>query len=129
MYRTAEFTSSFPNEWVFDANENPIAPGARELAEAFAIELRRRVESTMPIGQRDYYGWEFVARFDGCRFLNVLNPVDDTCYLTVQLLWQWLRALLLQRPHATFERYCQVVSDTLAAIPQVSAVQWQGYRH
>jgi hypothetical protein len=39
MFRTVEFRSTFPDEWQFDASQNPISPGARDLALAIEQEL------------------------------------------------------------------------------------------
>jgi hypothetical protein len=128
MYRTAEFNSTFSNEWVFDGDGNPLAPGARDLAEAIASNLRGRVSSVTAIEQHEYYGWGFAAIFDGSTFYNVLNPVDVDCYLTVSMNWYGLKSLLLRRPRASFDRYCAALRGALNDIPQVSVVKWQAFR-
>jgi hypothetical protein len=81
-----------------------------------------------PVEQHSYYGWAFDVRFGGCRFVNVINPAGDVCYLTVKLCSYWLRALLLQRPQQRFDEYGAVLNEALLAIPQVSGVEWQEYR-
>jgi hypothetical protein len=128
MYRTVQFESTFANEWRFDANEFPVAPGARDLAEAIVGELGKRVSGISAVEQHSFYGWAFEARYAGCRFINVVNPAEPVCYLTIHLCWYWLRAVLLQRPRRVYDEYCVVVSEALAAIPQVSGVRWEGYR-
>lgn len=125
MFRVVEFQSTFANEWRFDAHDNPIMPGARELADAIVRELGKRVNVITPVEQHSYYGWAFDVKFKGCRFVNVLNPADTVCYLTVRLCWHWLRAFLLQRPRRRFDEYCVILGEALAEIPQVSGVAWQ----
>lgn len=124
MYRTVTFKSTFPNQWQFDHAGNAVAPGARELAEAIVASLRSRVESTTAIEQHSYFGWGFEVTFENRRFCNVVNPAGDEACLTVQFPWQWVWELLLRRPKKTFDRYCDVLADSLAAIPQVSAINW-----
>ncbi len=128
MFRTAEFRSTFANNWQFDENENPIAPGVRELADTIARELESRANVVSLIEQHSYYAWSFEAKFAGCRFVNVLNPGDEACYLTVQLCWYGARVLLLQRPRKRFDTYCSILEASLAAIQGVSDVVWQPYR-
>ncbi|HJY77138.1 MAG TPA: hypothetical protein VKE95_10925 [Burkholderiales bacterium] len=128
MYRTVEFKSTFTNDWHFDANGNALAPGARKLAETIVARLQPRLDATTDIEQHSYYGWAFRATYSGHFFYNVLNPASDLCFLTVQCPWQWFRTLLLRRPPNRLERYCNVVSDALSEIPEVSGVSWQEYR-
>jgi hypothetical protein len=125
MFRTLEFRSTFPSQWRFDASENPSEPGARELADAIAYQLAQRTMLIRPVELHSYYGWAFDVRFAGCRFVNVLTPAEERCYLTVQLCWYRLRALLLQRPRQRFDEYSVILGKALAAIPQVSEVVWQ----
>jgi hypothetical protein len=127
MHRTLELTSHFPNEWVFDENENPVAPGARELAEAIVSNLRARASSVTEVDQHEHYGWTFDVVFEGSTFSNVVNPVDEVDYLTVSMDGYRLKALLLERPRATFDRYCAVLHDALNAISEVSNLRWQPY--
>jgi hypothetical protein len=125
MYRTLEFGSTFPNEWKFDANEAPVAPGAKELADAIARELSKYVKEVTPVSQHSYFGWAFDVNFAGWWFFNVLNPADARCYLTIHLPWCWLRGLTLQRPRQRFDEYCRSLEQALMAIPQVSEIVWQ----
>jgi hypothetical protein len=129
MLRSVEFKSTFANDWQFTAGGDPIAPGARELADVIVRELSSRMRIVEPVEQHSYYGWAFAVEFAGCRFDNVINPGNQRCYLTVRLCWQWLRALLLQHPQQRFEEYCKVLSAVLGAIPQLSNVTWQEYKH
>ena len=127
MYRTVAFKSTFPNEWTFNENECPVAPGARELAEVIVSSLRSRLSSVTSVEQHEYYGWGFATVLDRSRFYNVLNPVDDDCYLTVSMDWYSLKSLLLMRPHVSFDQYCSIISETLQKIPEVSDVKWEPY--
>ena len=127
MYRTVEFKSTFPNEWAFDKKENPIAPGARALAEAIAAKLRERLSSVTSIKQHEYYGWGFEATCDGSTFYNVLNPADE-CYLTVSMDWYGLKTMFFRRPRICFDRYCAILGESLRDIPDVSDVEWHAYR-
>jgi hypothetical protein len=127
MYRTVVFNSTFPNEWKFDENENPSAPGARELAETIVAKLRPRVASVSEVEQHEYYGWGFTTTLQRGTFYNVLNPADD-CYLTVSMDWYALKAILRQRPRQPFERYCDALVDALREISEVSNVRWEAYR-
>ncbi len=68
-------------------------------------------------------------RFGGRRFYNVLNPVDDQCYLTIEFSLQWFWALMGCRPQNTFDSYCHALTEALAEIPQMSSITWADYRH
>jgi hypothetical protein len=120
--RELEFTSSFPNEWTFNALGCPVGPGARELAEAIAAGLSNAGMRVGGIDQWEYYGWAFEVHFDRCCFLNVLNPVDK-CYLTISLQWYWLHWLLARQPRLSFDRYLKQMTDVLAGIPEISGIK------
>ncbi len=124
MYRTIVFTSTFPDKWTFDENENPTAPGARELANAIAAKLRCHVQSVSPVQQHEYYGWGFGATTDDSTFYNVLNPGDE-CYLTVSMNWYALKAILFRHPSNKFAHYCGLIAEVLREIPEISEVRWQ----
>jgi hypothetical protein len=128
MYRTVEFKHTFPDEWVFDENENPIAPGARELANAVVSGLSARISNVSRVQQHSFYGWGFDVEFEGSTFYNVVNPADEKCYLTVQMLGYWLKWLLRKRPRDSFERYSTVLTEVLRDIPALSGINWQQYR-
>jgi hypothetical protein len=128
VFRTVEFNSGFVNESQFDARGNQIAPGSRQCAEAIVLALRPLVQSVSPVLQHSSYGWSFAVRHESFHFFNVLNPAG-ACYLTIQLEWQWLWALLGFRPREHFERYCDLVTTTLESIPELSTISWQGFRH
>jgi hypothetical protein len=128
MFRTVVFHHTFENEWRFDDHNTAVAPGARDLAEGVARELGKSVNVITPVEQHSYYGWAFEVKFAGCRFVNVLNPADEECYLTVQLCWYWLHAFLRRRPRPRFEAYCLILEQALVAIPQISGVVWENYR-
>lgn len=58
MYRGAEFDSTFSDrDAAFNEDGDPIRPGARALAEAFADSLRRHVPDVREVVQHEYYGW------------------------------------------------------------------------
>src|SRR5688500_776577 len=97
MYRTVAFKFTSPDEWTFDQNNSPTAPGARDLAEAIVANLRPHVTTVSEIEQHEFYGWRFQATLDHSTFCNVLNPVEE-CYLTVSMNWYELKWLLLKRP-------------------------------
>jgi hypothetical protein len=124
MIRTVKFKSSFVNEWRFDASGNPVAPGARELADRIASKIAERASVVRPIRQHSYYGWAFDVRYDNCRFINVLNPASDENYLSIKLGFYWLRWLLTRHSRQKLDEYCLVVKQALAAIPQISNVVW-----
>ena len=127
MYRTVTFDTTFPNEWEFDETNSPVAPGARELAEALVNVLRGRASSITPIEQHEYYGWRFDVVVAKSTFFNVLNPADR-CYLTVSMRWYWLKSIFGRQPRLSFERYCNLITDALREIPEVSAIEWEPYR-
>ena len=125
MFRTVEFLSTFASEWQFDASGNPVAPGARELADAIANKLGKRMNVVLPVELHSYFGWAFEVAFGGCRFINVLNPGNENCYFTIKLCWYGLRTLLLQRLRRKFDEYCIILENVLAEIPPVSSVVWK----
>ena len=100
MYRKVEFKSEYPDDWQFDENDNPIAPGSREVADQIAAQLADHVSEVSPVDQHSYYGWSFETNFENCRFYQVLNPVDGDCYFTVQCLGYWIRKLLFKKRSA-----------------------------
>jgi hypothetical protein len=121
MYRTLRFHSAWPNEWVFDALENPVAPGARALAECIVVELRKQLPSATDVFQHSFYGWAFRTEFEHAGFYHVLNPVNDA-YLTVDYERYWLDCLLMKRPNRRFDRYLSLLTDVLNGTPKVSDV-------
>lgn len=128
MLRSVTFLSKFPNEWTFNENETPTAPGARELAETIVAKLRQRVVSVSEVDQHEYYGWGFWATTDRGTFYNVLNPAADECYLTLSMEWYAWKFLLFQRPRQTFDHYCEILTEALREIAEVSAIEWEEYR-
>jgi hypothetical protein len=127
MYRTVVFISTFPNEWTFDENDNPLAPGARQLADTIAAKLLSQVVSVSEVHQHEYYGWEFDVLTENGTFVHVLNP-GDRCYLTISMRWHWLKAILLKQPRQVFERYCEFLTETLQFIPEISRIEWDDFR-
>lgn len=124
MQRTLVFDSLWDNEWEFDSNESSVAPGARALAEEITSRLKKRVLTVSGIAQHSYYGWAFSTQFENCSFYHVSNPVDEV-YLTIGLRGYLFKALLLRRPRATFERYCDLLRDTLELVRDISGFRWQ----
>ena len=125
MQRTVEFRSAFPNQWQFDEEGTPTAPGARELAEAILAALHQRGVTAGPIEQHSNYGWEFETRFQDLTFHNVVTPMEGEAAMVVETKGDLLNALMLRKPGRKFEGYCAVVGVALAQIPQVSDVQWE----
>ncbi len=122
MHRTLQFRSSWPNEWVFDAHENPVSPGARGLVDALVTELRKHLRQVTEVSHHSFYGWGFTTEFDHSLFYQVLNPADEV-YLTVEYRQFWLHWLLLRRPRKRFDEYLSLLMDSLKRIPGVSEVQ------
>lgn len=125
MHRTVEFKSALANSWQFDAAGNPTIPGGRETAEKIAAALRAVVSSITPVIQHRFYGWRFDAVFANNRFVHVLNSSADIDYLTIDLPWSRMRALLRQHPRELFETYCWVLEAALKTLAEISAIRWQ----
>src|SRR5439155_7924578 len=113
MYRTVTFNSGYHDEPKFDERGSPIAPGYRELADDIVAALGTEVLVSAPVKQHSYYGWGFSSKFGLCRFYSVLNPVGKECHLTISVNWYWLLSLLMMRPKAIFDRYCEVIDRAL----------------
>ena len=121
MYRTLQFRSGWPNEWVFDSHGDPIAPGARELADSLVAELRKRMPLTA-VCQHRFYGWGFRAELEGAKFYHVLNPADEA-YLTIRYERYWLDCLLMKRGGRRFDRYTALLTEVLSGMPKIADVQ------
>src|SRR5438093_7256005 len=119
MYRTLQFRSSLPNEWVFDSGDNPISPGARQLAEAIVAELKKQLRVVTDLSQHSFYGWGFTTQYDRASFYHVLNPVEEV-YLTVEYRQYWLHWLLRKHPRKRLDQYLSLLTDALKRIPGVS---------
>jgi hypothetical protein len=128
MYRTVKFKSGYVDEPKFDDAGSPIAPGSRELAEDIVAALGPDVVVSGPVKQHSFYGWGFSNKFGFCKFYNVLNPAGEECYFTVSVNWYWLLSLLMMRPKAIFDRYCEIVDRALRSLPKVSDIVWESYR-
>jgi hypothetical protein len=124
MHRTLVFDSSWKNEWKFNSDDNPIAPGAKELAQEIVKVLKRKVSGISDVSQHSHYGWGFSTEFDDVSFYQVLNPVDAV-YLTVKMESYFLKVLLLQRPKASFERYCVFLEEALGEVQGISNLRWE----
>ena len=125
MQRTVEFRSAFANQWQFDEEGTPTAPGARELAEAIVAALQQRGVTTGSIHQHSNHGWGFETRFEELTFHNLVSPMEGEAAMVIETRSDLLNALMLRRPGRKFEGYCGVVGEALAQIPQVSDVQWE----
>jgi hypothetical protein len=128
MYRTAVFTYHPPIEWEFDEADELVEPGGRALTEAIAASLTEVAGPTSPVERHEDYGWAFACRFGEDSFYQVLNGAGSEGALTIQMDWYRLKALLLRRPRASFERYCRRVAAALASIDGVSEVRFEDYR-
>ena len=123
MYRTLQFRSGWPCEWVFDAHENPVAPGARDLAEAIVQELKQDLPNTTEVSQHSYYGWSYETEYEGATFHQVINPTDEV-FLTVRYQGYWWHWLLLRGPHGRLERYCGLLAAAVRRVPGLSDLHW-----
>lgn len=124
MHRTLVFDSLWENEWEFDIDENPVTPGAKELAVEIAEKLKWRGLAVSEISQYDYYGWAFSTQFERCSFYHVLKPFTEV-HLTIALKGHLVKTLLFQRPRAAFERYCSFLHDTLESVRDTSGFRWK----
>ena len=122
---TVRFSSAFPNQWLFDDEGNPSAPGARELADAIVAALRKQpgVTELTPVAQHENYGWIFSARYEDCTIRHFVNPIEQEAEVTLEVEGYLRKKLLLQRPGRTLLRYQQLLASTLNQIPQISDVQ------
>lgn len=93
--RSVRFKSSIPDVWQFDDNGDIVTPGSRELAERIVVAIREQGVETKPIYQYEYFGWEFLTKFDRATFENVLNPGDE-CYFGIGMDWYLVNLFLLR---------------------------------
>ena len=125
MYRTAHFRYAYPCEWEFDERGDPVTPGGRTLAEQIAQSLGPKNACASEVRQHEYYGWGFHSRLDGSAFYHVVNASDPDVYLTIDMQWYLVKSLLLRKPRAVFDRYCEIVSAALASTHGVNDVVWE----
>lgn len=117
------FSSTFPSEWQFDANDNPCVAGGRECIDFLRSHLLTSGFSADNICKRDYYGWEFGARFQRVSFYFVLTTVD-TFHLHLGVSFASVQRLLLRRPGQPYERLRVVLNDAFLQSGQFSEVRW-----
>jgi len=123
MYRTLVFDSTWGNECVFSEQGDPMAPGARPLAEAIASGISSRGVAVGPVEQHSYHGWGFQVWFQRCGFFVILNPVKE-CYLTISLQRRLLLWLTGRRPGFAFRAFGSLVESVLRTLDGVSGVRW-----
>lgn len=123
-HRTAHFKTAQPEEWTFDANENPAVPGGEALARKLRAGAERAAQAVTIVRQHSYYGWRFEAAFDSVTFECVLNAAGDECHFTItaaSIVPWWLRPRRTRRAFAT----CEGVFDALLRqLPEISSVTW-----
>ena len=85
MLRTAHFKTSAPEEWTFDANQNPEVPGGQALAQKLRAGIEPVARTVSAVSQHSYYGWRFELAFDDVGIECVLNAAGEECYLTIGL--------------------------------------------
>jgi hypothetical protein len=67
--------------------------------------------------------------FEDATFDNAVNPVaEDEWWLTVSMRGYFWRKLTFRRPRRVFERYCDVLTEALSRVPEVSEVEWREWR-
>jgi hypothetical protein len=124
MHRTAHFKTAQPEEWTFDANENPSVPGGEALARKLRAGAERAAQAVTTVSQHSYYGWRFEAAFDNVTFECVLNAAGAECFFTIataSILRSWLRPRRTRRALAA----CEGLFDAqLRQLPEISGVTW-----
>jgi hypothetical protein len=63
-------------DFVYDADGNPLVPGGRPLAEGVREFLLSRGLNVSSVGQCDYYGWDFTW-WDGWKFIAAVLQVGS----------------------------------------------------
>ena len=124
MHRTAHFKTSAPEEWTFDANENPDVPGGQVLAQKLRTGVEHAARAVSSVSQHSYYGWRFDVAFEDVEILCVLNAAAEECYFTIEvasILPSWL--LSRRRRRAFVE--CEGLFDAvLHGLPEITDVTW-----
>ena len=128
MYRTLQFRSGWVDDPDFDDADNQTAPGARELADAIVACLAEHVTDLSGVEQHSFYGWGFSCAFHNASFYNVLSPAGHEGYLTTQYLGYWFDKLLFRKPRLRFDVYCNLLSNVLSQVENISEFEWDDYR-
>lgn len=123
MYRKVRFRSTIPAPW----GDGDVLPESSKGTERVAQALAPRVSHVSAVEQHNFYGWGFWSKFEGCTFDNVINPVDDDCFMTISMPAYLVRQLTFRRPRRTFDSYCQALDEALRTITEVSAIEWRDY--
>ncbi len=123
MHRTLVFNSTWNNEWQYDSDENPITPGAKELAEEIVNELKKTLSYVSEISQHGFHGWSFSSKFEDAIFKQVMNPVDEV-YLTISMESYYRKLLLFQRPKSLFDEYCELLKIKISELRDISNFRW-----
>ena len=124
MYRAVSFRYAQPIEWEYDEQGYPVRPGGRALAEEIRTLLTAAGCRMSEVEQHEDYGWGFSCRVGKDYFYNVLDPVDDDVYLTIEMEWYQVKRLLLRKPLLAFDRYCGLVGAALALMAGLSEIHW-----
>jgi hypothetical protein len=123
MYRCIAYTSTFPAPW----GDGFVLPEARTGTDAIAEALRRRGHVVSAVEAHKSYGFAFDVQFEGCLFRNVVNPIQEECYLTSSMSGYLLKKLTFRGPRKTFDRYCGEISAAFATLPEISGAKWGAY--
>ena len=124
MHRTAQFETAQPEEWTFDANQNPIVPGGEGLARKLRAGAERAAMTVTTLSQHSYYGWRFEVSCEGITFECVLNAVSEECALTIStasILSSLLRPRRTRRALAACERMFDAL---LRQLQEISSLTW-----
>jgi hypothetical protein len=124
MHRTAHFETAQPEEWTFDAKQNPTVPGGEALAAKLRAGAERAALAVTDVSQHSYYGWRFEISCQGVTFECVLNAAREECYLTIataSILLSWFRPRRTRRALAA----CEGMFDaSLRQLPEISSLTW-----
>ena len=124
MHRTAHFKTSAPEEWTFDANQNPDVPGGEALARKLCAGVERAAQTVSAVSQHSYYGWRFELAIENVAMECVLNAAGEECHLTIGLV-SILPAWLLPRRHRSALASCEGVFDgLLRQLPEITDLTW-----
>lgn len=123
LHHVVTFSSTFPDGWQFDANGDPSVAGGRECIEFLRSQLLTAGFSVNPICERDYYGWEFTARYQRATFYFVLTAVDSF-YFHFGVELAALQTVLLRRPAQPYERLRAILDEVFHQSGHFSDVRW-----
>ena len=116
MYRTIRFEYLGDDEGGFDEKDEPVRPGARDLAQLLFDMFREKKMDPTEVEQHSYYGWAIVCKFEGSSFYNVVNHAGDECHITAEFMGYLVEKLTFRNPKKKFEEYCGLLESMLKKI-------------